>query len=97
MRTITRVFAAPVAALLLSGTTGCATYRTVSQSESDSAKVLSGTRLNLRTLAGESSPTKRFKAPAPAYPLLDLPFSFVLDVAILPLTLSVALYEVIFE
>jgi uncharacterized protein YceK len=97
MRTITRSLAALTATLMLAATTGCATYRTISQAEAGSAKVFSGTRLNIHALEGQSTPTRRFRASAPPYPGADLPFSFLADILLLPLTMPVALYEFVFE
>ncbi len=77
---------------------GCATLRTVSSAGIDSPKVYSGTRLDSLAIAGNNERIKaEFKVEPPEHPMLDLPFSVVLDTAVLPLTSSVALYEVVFE
>lgn len=86
-----------VASLLLLSTTGCATYRTISEAQSGTAKVFSGTRLDARAIKGDAIQTKKFIATPPSYPAIDLPFSLVTDILILPLTVSAALYEYIFE
>jgi uncharacterized protein YceK len=82
--------------ILLVSLTGCATFDSISKADATTAKVFSGTRLDVRALAGEVHPDRRFRVFPPQYPLLDLPFSFLLDLIILPSTCGVALYEVIF-
>ncbi len=94
VRTSTYLFAAILSVLLASG---CASIRTIADGELGSAKVMSGTRLDIRTLRGEGAPTKQFKAVPPSNPILDLPFSFIVDVVMLPLTLAAALFEYAFE
>ena len=86
-----------VSSLLILCTTGCATYRTISEAQVGTAKVFSGTRLDVRTIGGDAIKTKKFIATPPAYPAVDLPFSLVSDIFILPLTFSAALYEYVFE
>lgn len=82
--------------IFLSG--GCATVRTVSSAGIDSPMVYSGTRLDYLAITGNSGQIEtEFKVAPPAHPMLDIPFSIVLDTAVLPLTSSVALYEVVFE
>lgn len=70
---------------------GCATVTTIQRADEDTVKVFSGTRQDLRAIGGETAENQRFRAPPPPYPLLDLPFSFALDVVMLPLTLPAAL------
>ena len=93
----TRITKKIIVGLLILATTGCATYRTISEADSDTAKVFSGTRLDIRSLQGDITITKKFPVPAPQYPAVDLPFSFLLDLIVLPLTCGVALYESVFE
>ena len=76
---------------------GCATYRTISSAEIGTAKVFSGTRLDVIAIRGGQPSEKRFKVAPPKDPAIDLPLSFALDVVILPLTVPSALYEVAFE
>ncbi len=77
---------------------GCGTVRTVpSLYVSDSPKILSGTRLNLRTLAGEYRISKKFELNPPRYPLIDLPFSLAADMLLLPVTGPTGTYEWLFE
>lgn len=80
------------------GLTGCATIRTVPTLGSPgSPKVFSGTRLDFNAAAGNEAGLAKFSATPPAYPVIDLPFSALLDLFLLPLTLSVATYELVFE
>lgn len=62
-----------------------------------SPKVYSGARLDFKAATGDTAGVKKFKVEPPDYPLVDILFSAALDTFILPLTLSVATYEVIFE
>ena len=80
---------------LLSG--GCATYKSISAAQTGSPKILSGTRLNLTALNGNEYAMMKFRVGPPAYPLLDLPVSFIADMSVLPLTIPVAIYEWVFE
>lgn len=77
--------------------TGCSTYRTISEADSKTAKIFSGTRLDIIAITEEKLPTKQFKSKPPTYPLVDLPFSFVFDILLLPLTTASALYYEIFQ
>ena len=97
MKTITRIAAYIFTGLLILTATGCATVRTISKADSESAKIFSGTRLDIRAISGEIAPTKKFNVLPPAYPAIDLPFSMVLDFMMLPLTTATALYEYVFE
>ena len=69
---------------------GCATVSTIQRADEHTVKVFSGTRQDLRAIGGETAENARYRAPPPPYPLLDLPFSFALDVLVLPLTLPAA-------
>ncbi len=76
---------------------GCATIRTMpSLAAYGSPKIYSGTRLDIYSIMKNESGLKKFKVEPPEYPLFDLPFSFVLDTAILPTTYPVAAYEFLF-
>jgi uncharacterized protein YceK len=86
-----------ITGLLILASTGCATYKTISVADSDTAKIFSGTRLDIRALNGDNTISKKFTVAAPQYPAVDLPFSFLLDLIALPLTCGVALYESVFE
>ena len=77
--------------------TGCASYRTISEAVPGSPKVFSGTRLNINVITDNEIRVRKFKVVPPTYPLVDLPFSLFLDTLMFPLTLSVATYELIFE
>jgi len=85
------------AGLLFLFVSGCAAVRTITDGELGTAKVFSGTRLDVRAISGELTPTKQFKVAAPTNPAVDLPFSFVVDFVMLPLTTAAALFEYIFE
>jgi len=69
---------------------GCATVSTIQRADEHTVKVFSGTRQDLRAIGGETAENRRYRAPPPPYPWLDLPFSFALDVLVLPLTLPAA-------
>lgn len=97
MKILESTILALVAILVLSITAGCATYRTISVAESGSPKVYSGTRLDMNALRHDDVGSSKFKANPPQHPLIDLPFSFVLDTVIFPLTSSVAAYEALFK
>ena len=83
--------------LLSVASTGCATYRTISESEAGAPKVFSGTRLDIKAITGDEIGIRKFKTTPPSYPLIDLPFSVFLDGFMLSLTTSAAAYEFIFE
>ena len=85
----------PAVVLLLSLSSGCATYRTISTAEQGSPKVFSGARLDVSAILGDEFALRRFKADPPRYPLVDLPFSIGFDMAILGLTLPVATGELL--
>jgi uncharacterized protein YceK len=81
-----------------SGFSGCATVRTMPTLASQgSPKLYSGARLDLNAARGDASGYDKFKLEAPAHPLMDFPFSVLLDTLILPEVLPVAAYEFIFE
>ncbi len=78
--------------------TGCATVRTMPELGSPgSPKVMSGTRLDYNAATDDQEDLKKFTASPPDHPVLDLPFSAILDIIIIPITLSVATYELVFE
>jgi uncharacterized protein YceK len=79
------------------GSAGCATVRTVpSLATPEQPKIYSGTRLDFHAISKNEEALKRFNAKSPEYPLVDIPFSALLDTFMLPLTFSVATYELIF-
>lgn len=83
-----------VAVFILSG---CASVTTLDDAARvGTPKIYSGTRLDVHAAAGNRVALRRFPVPAPCYPLLDLPFSFVVDTLVLPLTVSAACYEAVF-
>jgi len=93
MKILRSVSIVPAVVLLSSLSTGCATYRTISTAEQGSPKVFSGTRLDVSAIQGDEIALRKFKADPPRYPLVDLPFSIGLDMAILPLTVRAATDE----
>jgi uncharacterized protein YceK len=96
MKTAKALSAIFVLTILTAATTGCATYSTISAAVPGSQMVFSGTRLDLDVAGGNEIGARKFKAAPPAYPLIDLPFSVLLDTLIFPLTFSAATYEFIF-
>ena len=80
------------------GLNGCATVRTMPTLASyGSPKVFSGTRLDYNAVTKDEADLGKFKTAAPAYPLLDLPFSTILDTIILVVTVPIAMYELVFD
>ena len=74
---------------------GCATTSTLSQPAYERKPlVMSGVRLDLASLKNDVGVTEKFGVSPPDFPLLDLPFSFVLDFFALGYTLPVALFYV---
>jgi uncharacterized protein YceK len=84
------------AALIALSLQGCATYSTISEAKPGSPKIYSGTRLDLNALQGDEYAPSKFKVEPPQKPLLDLPFSMLLDTVMLPLTFSISGYEALF-
>jgi uncharacterized protein YceK len=77
---------------------GCGTIRTMpSLATPEQPKIYSGTRLDFHAIRENEERLKKFNAKAPEHPLIDLPFSLILDTIIFPLTYSVAMYELIFN
>jgi uncharacterized protein YceK len=58
---------------------GCATVRTLTEYQPGDPVFMSGTRLDVAAIAGDKLALKKFHATPPAWPWLDLPFSFVAD------------------
>jgi uncharacterized protein YceK len=79
------------------GSASCATVRTVpSLATPEQPKIYSGTRLDLHAISKNEEALKKFDAKSPEHPLIDLPFSALLDTLLLPVTFPVACYELIF-
>lgn len=93
---IYKYIAVLLAIAVIQSQTGCASYRTISDADPETAKVLSGTRLDIKAIQGDRQSTKLFKSKPPSSPIVDLPFSFVLDIFLLPLTASAVVYYAIF-
>ncbi len=58
---------------------GCATVRTLTEYQSGDPIFMSGTRLDVAAITGDRPALGRLRAKPPAWPWLDLPFSFVAD------------------
>ena len=97
MRQISFSFFLRILLTTLIGLNGCGTIRTMPALGSyDSPKVYSGTRLDFSAITKNEPKMKRFSTTPPEYPLIDFPFSLILDTIILPMTIPVATYEVVF-
>lgn len=82
---------------LLLGLAGCGTIRMMpSVGSARAPKIYSGTRLDLHAISGSRERLERFGATPPEHPWADLPFSFLLDTLILPVTFPIASYEFLF-
>ena len=97
MKTAKTVTTSFVLIIVSMASTGCATYRTISEAAPGSPKVFSGTRLDINVIRGDEVGIRKFKVPPPPYPMVDLPFSLLLDTFIIPLTFPIATYEFLFE
>jgi uncharacterized protein YceK len=79
----------------------CATINTVSNFTNESPKVYSGTRLDKTAISEKKLRLmvykEKFGIEPPKNPETDIFFSFILDTIILPVTVPIALYEIIFE
>jgi len=59
-------------------------------------KIYSGARLDFYGISQNEEALKKFNAKSPEHPLIDFPFSVILDTVILPITFPVACYELLF-
>jgi len=76
------------------GLGGCATIQTMpSLGTYEHPKIYSGTRLDLYAISKNEEALYKFKAKAPEHPLIDIPFSALLDTVLLPVTFPIANYE----
>jgi uncharacterized protein YceK len=82
-----------VATLVVMGIPGCATFKSLDASIPGGPKIYSETRLDISALTGNKTSIRKFKTEAPAYPLLNLPFSFAFDTVLLPLSIPRSIYE----
>jgi uncharacterized protein YceK len=75
--------------------TGCATFKTLDADVPlyERVFIYSGTRLDWAAIANNDAALSKFKAAPPCYPLVDLPFSFVLDSVFLPLSVSAEIFH----
>jgi uncharacterized protein YceK len=71
-----RLLAGVVCGALLAG---CASVRTLSDYQPGDPVFLSGTRLDLAAIRNDPVALKQFRSTPPAWPWLDLPFSFSAD------------------
>jgi uncharacterized protein YceK len=77
---------------------GCSTMETTAHYTLGGPKLYSGTRMDLDAMKeSDEYIYDKYNAEAPSNPKLDLPFSFILDTAILPVVLPVALSDAILE
>ena len=97
MKNVKAILVGAVVVTVMLCTVGCASYRTISTAERGTPLVFSGTRLNVHAMLHDDHGLRKFKTEPPAYPWIDLPFSFFLDAMVFPLSSSIALYEVVFE
>ena len=80
------------------GLEGCGTIRTMpSLTSPRHPKIYSGARLDFHAIMKNEECLKKFKAEVPEYPLIDFPFSLILDTVILSTTFPVTTYEFLFE
>lgn len=91
-----RRFAALLALAVMLTLPGCASYSTISAAKPGSPKIYSGTRLDINAIQGNEQALLKFKTDPPKNPALDLPFSFLLDTIMLPLSFSISGYEALF-
>ena len=83
-------------------TTSCATLTTATHFTSESPMVYSGTRLDIHASAHHDEVLRvyreKYDVEPPAYPVLDLPFSLLLDTLILvPVVWPLVLYQAVFD
>jgi len=97
MKIARSVWIVPGVVLLLSLSSGCATFRTISTAEQGSPKVFSGARLDVSAILGDEVALRKFKADPPRYPLVDLPLSIGFDIVVLRLTVPIATGELLFK
>ncbi len=75
---------------------GCATFSTLNDTRLPLAQrtfIYSGTRLDWAALAENDVALRRFNVAPPSYPILDIPLSFALDTAFLPLALCAEIFH----
>ncbi|OGW46340.1 MAG: hypothetical protein A2078_01575 [Nitrospirae bacterium GWC2_57_9] len=81
---------------------GCATLTTASHFTAESPKIYSGTRLDIHASRHNEDTLRvyreKYGVEPPAYPVVDLPFSFLFDTIILgPVVLPIVLYQAVFD
>lgn len=75
MRCAQRLFWSLCVALLCS----CASVRTLTEYRSGDPVFMSGTRLDVAAITADRTALNKLRAKPPAWPWVDLPFSFVAD------------------
>lgn len=86
-----------VSVIILVSLSGCATLSSINNANPGFPIFFSGTRFDANALQSNKIALKKYRVKPPKYPLVDLPFSFVADLFISPLSGGAALYETIFE
>jgi uncharacterized protein YceK len=66
-------------ALIVASVGACASVRTLRDHQPGDPLFLSGARLDLAAIRNDTVELKRFRSAPPAWPWLDLPFSFAAD------------------
>jgi len=74
---------------------GCGTARTLKPAFENGPHVMSGSRFDILAMQDKNRARVRYGSEPIKYPLLDLPFSIVLDTVLLPLTISNAVVSTI--
>ncbi|HBQ45227.1 MAG TPA: YceK/YidQ family lipoprotein [Thiomicrospira sp.] len=82
---VKRLFIFGIVAIL----SGCSTIKTLDSATIDSPVVFSGTRLNICAITDDKVGMIKFNTKPVEYPVLDLPASFLLDLIMFPLAISV--------
>lgn len=97
MRKLSRMLFLSILLVTANALSACGTIRTMPALGSyDTPKIYSGTRLDLSAITRNESKLKRFSTVPPEHPLIDFPFSLLLDTIILPMTIPAATYELVF-
>jgi uncharacterized protein YceK len=68
-----------VCLLCIALVSACATVRTLTKYQPGDPVLLSGTRLDVAAISHDQAVLNRLRAKPPAWPWLDLPFSFAAD------------------
>jgi uncharacterized protein YceK len=92
VKTANRLFCSVIAIVALSG---CATFKTLETDIPLNQRmfVYSGTRLDWAAINKNNPALSKMKVEPPAYPLIDLPFSFALDSVFFPLSVMAVVLQ----